>query len=981
MRLVRLMVAVGIMGIVGLSTLPVWAAGKVTGTNRGAVVETDRYRVEFRDGVLVSLFNKLTNEEYLDRNGDLNAVVPHLPSGLGTQAGEPARAAAEKLYHWPWWEHPKDLYLPNQHYPDANSGFEFKADGEQKAVIGYKDLTDGKQRFPDENFSITLQLDAANGDLLVTPAGQSPRPGVYAANMTMAPLAPAVAIQAPIVDGIRITRQNTGPVLWVNKWPDYWNFGFIALDGWKRGAFGIWAEDQKIRLYKNFFYLNNSEGLSISLSMMNIPPFEELKECRSPLPWRIQAFDKSWAQAAARYRAWRAANVRLAPRSEFAQKMSFIASVAGPQKLWLDTFIRYVQPYQGHAGAFLTCVRKQPFDHNHADNTPVDSFTEDAKRWRESGAYGMAYLQPMIMWGPFRPENERSEREKQALSLHKEANTHSVFQKDPKTVVPNVDTHHLGHPGWQRWMLDWVKEYCQQYGAQGIYHDSAYEFPIDRRGLAVNGMTTPEGVADYFYRAATENPGTFHSTEQATEATTVAIDNGIANGYDWGTAPYMRLTRGLDSSPITAALMSPYTVEWSFQRLRGDSVWDLRDRRMQEAHAHIAGAIDGPFDYQHDARWYPFLANTAWHDRTRDVAFLQHGLRPYFPEDYDRQVLSYYHGDDNTEFRFERTPWGTQFVQIGKDGARTFVFGIASDVQAAPVTNAGIVGWVVYNNDDPNHTWNRTGPAGLHPERYYVLDPSVKRPPVYFSSTQGYGPSFYESYVEDSGFNDYFAFLKLRTIGKLRKVTGSEQVTLHSPAPPKAICVNGKKTEFQRQGNTDAYAFGVSIPADICVLLKDPPSEPAKLHEAALLRVTETETPVDYYRPEALQKFADGGTNKQGQAVLQDAAIAFAAQFGVRKYLYVPMAAPAGSKGGVIILRLSSMLGGSTERKGIVERVTANMVTLAKAEGAVLVPETIEIPLDPGEIKLVAFETRKLDADESLRCITRVTPEWQEKDK
>src|SRR5437868_5178496 len=83
-------------------------AAAIEATPRGARVDTDRYHAEFRDGVLVSLINKLTQEEYLDPSADLAAVSPHLPSGLGTQNGDPALAAADRLYHWPWWEHPND---------------------------------------------------------------------------------------------------------------------------------------------------------------------------------------------------------------------------------------------------------------------------------------------------------------------------------------------------------------------------------------------------------------------------------------------------------------------------------------------------------------------------------------------------------------------------------------------------------------------------------------------------------------------------------------------------------------------------------------------------------------------------------------------------------------------------------------------------------------------------------------------------------
>jgi len=159
-----------------------------------------------------------------------------------------------------------------QHYADGESRFTFEAESGRSAVLSYTDLTDGKERFTDETFSLGLEVDSQTGDLLVTPAGQSPRPGVYAANLTLAPLAPAVTAEAPITDGVRITRENTGEVLWMNKWPDYWQYGFVAFNGWKKGAFAIWTQDQRIRYYKSLIYLKNNQGLSFALSMMNVPP-------------------------------------------------------------------------------------------------------------------------------------------------------------------------------------------------------------------------------------------------------------------------------------------------------------------------------------------------------------------------------------------------------------------------------------------------------------------------------------------------------------------------------------------------------------------------------------------------------------------------------------------------------------------------------------------------------------------------------------
>ena len=70
-------------------------AARIDKTGRGAIAETARFRAEIRDGVLVSFFNKLTGEEYLAKAARPDGLLPHLPSGLGTQHTDSERESAQ----------------------------------------------------------------------------------------------------------------------------------------------------------------------------------------------------------------------------------------------------------------------------------------------------------------------------------------------------------------------------------------------------------------------------------------------------------------------------------------------------------------------------------------------------------------------------------------------------------------------------------------------------------------------------------------------------------------------------------------------------------------------------------------------------------------------------------------------------------------------------------------------------------------------
>ncbi len=256
---------------------------------------------------------------------------------------------------------------------------------------------------------------------------------------------------------------------------------------------------------------------------MNVPPFDDLTQCKG-VTWRLQAFDKSWSQAAARFRDWRGKNVKVAKRPEWVTNVCFMNGGVNAGKMWLDCLAAYFENrHLERTVTFAPVIRRQPFDHNHADNMYYEKFPEEMKAWKASGAKLMAYLQPMIMWSP----DARTDREKDALKFHELAT--------PRGAFGGGGDHHLGEPHWQRWFLDWVKQYIDVGGADGVYHDETYSCPIDARGLAVNGMTCPQGMADYFRKAQTENPNSIHGTEHLMEANVVGATFGIGSGVHWGT--------------------------------------------------------------------------------------------------------------------------------------------------------------------------------------------------------------------------------------------------------------------------------------------------------------------------------------------------------------------------------------------------------------------------------------------------------------
>lgn len=935
-----------------VATVTAFAAEpKFTQTDRGVIVETDRYKATINSGVMASFVNKLTNEEYLDVSADLTKVLPHLPSGLGTQDGEAAFKAANKLFDWPWNEHAAASRWPNQHHVTTASPFTYELkDG--KAVLSYKGLTDGTTTFGDESYVLTVEVDKEFGDLVVTPSVASPRKGVYGCALTVAPLFPVITIEAPIFDGMQLDR-NMKHGLYASAWPGFWDYGFLALNGYRTGAVGVWCQDNELKTYKELFYLVNEEGLSFSLCGMNRPPFDKLTKAE-PLSWRFQAYDKSWSQAVARYRQWRNKATPASPRAPWTQQLAFMNNSVDARSGWLSPVKAYFEnKHLERTVTFASVIRRQPFDRFHADNTPyqpVESkdpkvpssggFKEDMVNWKASGAKLMAYLQPMIF---VISAEARTDREKAGLAAHYLAETRSPFQADPnrKSVF---DQHNLGEPVWQRWFLDWVKEYIQVYGSDGVYHDQSYICPMDNRGTIAK--TSPHGMAEYFAKAQAESPGSLHGTEHMNEVNSLGTSLGIGSGILWGSPDGLRHQRINKASPISNALHFergaifgfPHYSDFAKAGLSTRYHWgiDLMEKRGDMPGHELQNRSFFSGNVVPYAKWQ----NEFWLDRIRATTFVWEGVRQVFPEDFSRDVFGYYRDASGRDYWLEKMSWGSRFVRQDGKTTNTLYARIHGVTEVADFDGA-VAGWYCYK---PGRI------AGLHPDRYYIVDPNLKRPAAYWSPGHWSCSGLRESYVEDAFANSKFAYLKIRPNPRIGVVLTYDTVVLHSPIPIKQVLVGGRPfTSIARikdaQGkDTDDYRIGeVKSPADIVVFL-DEPTDAITAKDFAVTRVVSADTQTEMFTPSFFTDQITVAPDKTGKLVLRSPVSV--PLIPIRTQTHVGIKTPAGDakQTGRLQITVTGALSGF-EVNGVTRPV-------AFEPGK---PQQINIPLAAGESALLSF--------------------------
>jgi hypothetical protein len=430
-------------------------------------------------------------------------------------------------------------------------------------------------------------------------------------------------------------------------------------------------------------------------------------------------------------------------------------------------------------------------------------------------------------------------------------------------------------------------------------------------------------MADYFYKAQTENPSSIHGTEHMTEVNNVGASLGIGSGILWGTAESMRKQRIDHPSPIDNALHWPNGAIFAFphySQITGGTLerihWgmNISEGRGELAYAALQGA---------DAARTQGLVNERWMDVVRSQTFVHKGLRAIFPIDWDPSVLSYFKGAKGEDVRYIRTAWGSAFVEV-EAGKTSVLYGRIHGTSYAQV-EGGIYGWPFYN---------AKGPAGLNPSRYYVLDPNLKRPTAFFSSCNQFSPSLYEGYVDEGFIADTFAYIKVKPREDILNIITYDSVVLNAPEAPKAVFVNG--TEVKPAAVTNGQwkiDFQLTGPVNIYAILKDVPAGFDSLNSNAVSRVVGNDWAIDQYAPGRGAAAYNGGSTCRG-------------------IVLAPVRAPTDQGNGALSLNVSAYQ--------TIDRIEYNgsAKSFSAAPGDNYTSKTtLSIPMKPGEQGLLTLST------------------------
>jgi hypothetical protein len=279
---------------------------------------------------------------------------------------------------------------------------------------------------------------------------------------------------------------------------------------------------------------------------------------------------------------------------------------------------------------------------------------------------------------------------------------------------------------------------------------------------------------------------------------------------------------------------------------------------------------------------------------------------------------------------------------------KIFQYGRATGVRNVP-TEAGIAGWVFYNPE---------GPSGLSPSRYYVIDPSQKRPAVYFSPAfeilpgLPIEPSFYEGYVENGCGNNDFAMIRVEPIPEIGRIIKSDKIFLHSPSAPKLVFMNGKVVPVAKTMDLNKWLINIDLPSTVVAIIRDPAPGVAGAAAATLARAVSSSNldmlDTTWFSEKVVKDIAASGTQAKLTVPLQSFG-------GIRAIeLQVPFMVPDS---------MGTLKVTFPKPCAKIQEVLVNGVKVDVFSDPAKTPP-IEIPCKPGEVKFLTIRT-----DRGTTCV------------
>ncbi|RKU12263.1 hypothetical protein C6503_17655 [Candidatus Poribacteria bacterium] len=258
----------GFTFLLQLVLLTIVHANSVTVTENGDVVaETDRYLIEFKNGVPNYFYNKLTQETYTD---------DRIPDGTFQDDGKTA-----------FFGFTEDSVFPLGHTPDIR----------RFSPTSIEMVYENENRL---RMHLFIEIDPETIDLLIRQTGFAPKEGTLKIAWTCKNLShDELEMIVPATGGVIVNSES--PDYLAYEYPASWSAQLAIFQG-NNGGFFVRSDDTQFR-FKELEYERQANAFAVSFLTIAFAPFQSKSEMTSGT-WRLNAYEGNWKVPALIYRNW-----------------------------------------------------------------------------------------------------------------------------------------------------------------------------------------------------------------------------------------------------------------------------------------------------------------------------------------------------------------------------------------------------------------------------------------------------------------------------------------------------------------------------------------------------------------------------------------------------------------------------------------------------------------------------------------------------
>jgi hypothetical protein len=413
----------GETAIIDSSSQPAWYRGTVKVTDNKIVIDTFSLSATIEKGVITSLKDKQSGEEFIEKPDITNF------------------RALQLLYR------NNELININE---EKFGSTETRQLSEQRAEVRFNSW--------DGDGVLNVSVDDITGDLVIEPSAYSSRPGVFACRWNISGIKPSLDLVAPFFQGVKLKMDD--PLIknsrW--RWPSDWEAGLAIFQSKERG-FWIHTEDTQYR-FKALQTGTSTDPFVMGLDSEAFGPIDDNLSAGG-ICWRINTFKGDWKVPIEKYRQWywKAYNLEAEEqqRQKWIRDVKFAISWCPGNTDVLDALAKKIDP--GKVLLHFPNWRTDGYDENYPDYFASESAKVFLKKGREMGFHIMPHFNSIDM-DPSNPVYERvrdfpyrsvETKQLQGWSWYNsrvigvpESNTNRMGNRDKKVMVKI-------HPGLSMW--------------------------------------------------------------------------------------------------------------------------------------------------------------------------------------------------------------------------------------------------------------------------------------------------------------------------------------------------------------------------------------------------------------------------------------------------------------------------------------------------------------------------------------------------